>query len=247
MQNVVERECGNASVGDGGRGGGQSDVMVCVSQVRSEAGAIAQDARQRARNSMQRSACAHREPAREPDAQADGADLRGAGNQSRGGSARLAGRQGGRRARHDLFADLESSYSDASRARPPARPSSDRVVQEEGLQQLAQATRGDVFRIMSNSDFAFQRLALELSGYYSSASSRMPGPQRPARTTSPSSSGAAASTVRSRRQFRSRTRRSGPRSMRSSPRCAIRCPPRRSDQARRLFVPRSEPREAAAA
>ena len=47
-----------------------------------------------------------------------------------------------------------------------ARPARDRVIQEEGLQQLAQATRGDVFRIISNSDFAFQRLALELSGYY---------------------------------------------------------------------------------
>ena len=27
-------------------------------------------------------------------------------------------------------------------------------------------TRGDVFRVVSNSDFAFQRLSLELSGYY---------------------------------------------------------------------------------
>lgn len=31
---------------------------------------------------------------------------------------------------------------------------------------VAQATRGDLFRIVSNSDFAFQRLSAELSGYY---------------------------------------------------------------------------------
>jgi hypothetical protein len=36
----------------------------------------------------------------------------------------------------------------------------------EGLDIIAGMARGDVFRIVSNADFAFRRLALELSGYY---------------------------------------------------------------------------------
>ena len=52
MGQVTERECGSANVGAGGRGGGQSEVMICVSDVRSEALAIAQDARERARHSI---------------------------------------------------------------------------------------------------------------------------------------------------------------------------------------------------
>ena len=43
MQNIVERECGNATSGAGGRGGGQSDVLICMNEVRSEALATAQD------------------------------------------------------------------------------------------------------------------------------------------------------------------------------------------------------------
>src|SRR5262249_31752742 len=61
---------------------------------------------------------------------------------------------------------LERSPTDASERRPPAPPAADRALQEQGLARLADATRGDVFRVMSNSDFAFQRLANELSGYY---------------------------------------------------------------------------------
>ena len=61
---------------------------------------------------------------------------------------------------------LDPSTTDASQARPRPGRRPIASIKEEGLQQLAQATRGDVFRIMSNSDFAFQRLALELSGYY---------------------------------------------------------------------------------
>ena len=166
MQNVVERECGNASVGDGGRGGGQSDVMVCVSQVRSEAGAIAEDARERARNSIRglRALIESLPPSQTPKMMV----LISEGLVIDREVAQLAWLDAKAAAAHVTIYSLhlESSQVDASRPRPPARPSSDRAVQEEGLHRLAQATRGDVFRVMSNSDFAFQRLSLELSGYY---------------------------------------------------------------------------------
>lgn len=42
----------------------------------------------------------------------------------------------------------------------------DRNVLRDGLDRLAGMAKGDVFRVVANPDFAFQRLALELSGYY---------------------------------------------------------------------------------
>ena len=48
---------------------------------------------------------------------------------------------------------------------PPTTYMADRALLEEGLALMAGVTRGDVFRVMANSDFAF-RVFLELSGYY---------------------------------------------------------------------------------
>ena len=48
----------------------------------------------------------------------------------------------------------------------PSTYADDRALLEEGLYLMTGVTRGDVFRVVSNSDFAFQRLSLELSGYY---------------------------------------------------------------------------------
>jgi VWFA-related protein len=166
MQNVTERECGNAASGAGGRGGGQSEVAICISQVRSEAVAIAQDARERARNSIRglQTLIDSLPPSETPKMMvliSEGLVI----NREMGQLAWLDARAA--RSHVTIYAlHLESSQFDASQARPLARASTDRALQEEGLHRLAQATRGDVFRIMSNSDFAFQRLSLELSGYY---------------------------------------------------------------------------------
>ena len=166
MQQVTERECGSANVGAGGRGGGQSEVMICVSDVRAEALAIAQDARERARHSIRglRTLVDSMPPSQTPKMMV----LITEGLMIDREAAQLAWLDARAAATHVTIYSLllESSQTDASRARPAARPAADRVLQEDGLQKLAQATRGDVFRIMSNSDFAFQRLANELSGYY---------------------------------------------------------------------------------
>jgi VWFA-related protein len=166
MQNIVDRECGNATSGVGGRGGGQSDVLICMNEVRSEALATAQDARERARNSIRglRTLVDSLPPSETPTMMvliSEGLVVDRELSQLNWLDARAA-------ASHVTIYSLhlDPSTTDASQARPMSRPSRDRVIREEGLQQLAQATRGDVFRIISNSDFAFQRLALELSGYY---------------------------------------------------------------------------------
>ena len=53
----------------------------------------------------------------------------------------------------------------SSRTTSPSR-SADRDLLREGLDQVVGMTGGDVFRVVANADFAFQRLATELSGYY---------------------------------------------------------------------------------
>lgn len=53
----------------------------------------------------------------------------------------------------------------SSRTTSPSR-AADRDLLREGLDQVVGMTGGDVFRVVANADFAFQRLATELSGYY---------------------------------------------------------------------------------
>ena len=61
---------------------------------------------------------------------------------------------------------LEPPEGDATTSRTSPSRGADRDVLRQGLDQLAGQARGDVFRVVANADFAFQRLALELSGYY---------------------------------------------------------------------------------
>jgi VWFA-related protein len=201
MQSVYERECGAIAVSAGGRGGGQSDVLLCQNEVRSEAVAIAQDARERARTSIQalRTLIDSLPPSQTPKILV----LLSEGLVVDREAAQLAWLDAKAAAAHvTIFAlHLESSHLDASQRRPQAQPSADRALQEQGLDLVANATRGDVFRIVSNSDFAFQRLALELSGYYLLGFEPEPqdrGGRPHAITVDVRRSGV---TVRSRRQF----------------------------------------------
>jgi VWFA-related protein len=166
MQSVYERECGAIATSAGGRGGGQSDVLLCQNEVRSEAIVIAQDARERARTTIQslRTLIDSLPPSQTPKIMvliSEGLVIDRESTQLAWLDARAAA------AHVTIFSlHLETSQIDASQRSPRAQPAADRALQEQGLDRLANATRGDVFRIMSNSDFAFQRLALELSGYY---------------------------------------------------------------------------------
>jgi len=61
---------------------------------------------------------------------------------------------------------IDSPEIEAFSGRTSPSRSDDREVLRQGLDKLAGMAKGDVFRIVANPDFAFQRLALELSGYY---------------------------------------------------------------------------------
>ena len=163
MNAAVQRECG---VANGGRGAGGSDFLICQNDVRSEANLVAADVRARARTSIAGlRALIDGLPASQTPKMlvfiSEGLVIERESEQLSWLEARAAA------AHVTVYSlHLESAEFDASQRRPQARSSADRAVQEQGLAMMAQSTRGDLFRVVSNSDFAFQRLANELSGYY---------------------------------------------------------------------------------
>ncbi len=48
----------------------------------------------------------------------------------------------------------------------PTTPREDRNLQVTGLEQLAGASRGQLYRINTTADFAFDRISRSLDGYY---------------------------------------------------------------------------------
>ena len=61
---------------------------------------------------------------------------------------------------------LEPPMFDGSNPRVSATRMADIDLAQQGLGYLAGLARGDVFRVTAGGDFAFKRIALELSGYY---------------------------------------------------------------------------------
>jgi VWFA-related protein len=61
---------------------------------------------------------------------------------------------------------LDASEIDASSQRVSSSQTADRTLLKHGLDLLAAQARGEVFRTFGDTDFAFQRLRRELSGYY---------------------------------------------------------------------------------
>jgi VWFA-related protein len=162
MEMIEERECGVVS---GGRGG-SSDVAICRGDVKSEALQVVADARERSRRTVfgLQTLLDGFPPSSSPKILA----LISEGFVTHGQPSPLAWLDAKAAAAHVTIypLHLDTSGTDASRRKPPVNPMQDRTVQEQGLAMLAQATGGDLFRIISNSDFAFQRLSSELTGYY---------------------------------------------------------------------------------
>lgn len=164
IEAINDRECGTLSTG--GRGGGGSDLLICLNEVRAEAGHVSADARDRARRSIAglRALIESLPPSQGPKLMvfvSEGLVVDRETGQLSWLEAKAAA------AHVTLYAlHVQPSDFDPSHRRPQAAPAADRAVQERGLAMVAEATRGDLFRVVSNSDFAFQRLSAELSGYY---------------------------------------------------------------------------------
>lgn len=72
-----------------------------------------------------------------------------------------------REARVTLYAlQLDVPLADAAEARPSPGSRSDRALRADGLARLTGAARGTVFQLVGSDPAPFNRIALELSGYY---------------------------------------------------------------------------------
>ena len=61
---------------------------------------------------------------------------------------------------------LDVPRFDASTSTRPTTPREDREMQTSGLEMLAGASRGELYRINTSAEFAFDRIARSLDGYY---------------------------------------------------------------------------------
>jgi hypothetical protein len=165
MQLITERECGMAPQGGRGSSGG-SDVLICRNEVKSEALQVAADARERTRHSIAglQALLTGFPPSQTPKMLVYISE----GLVTQGEATPLSWLDAHAAAAHVTIYPLHllPSEFDASEGRPPVNPMADRSVQEHGLARLAQSTGGELFRVIANSDFPFERLSSELSGYY---------------------------------------------------------------------------------
>ena len=165
LEQLVERECGSTgAVGAGATG--LSEVMVCRRTVREEANIVAAYAHERARNTLAglRNILERLGSSETPKTivlVSESLVIEG----DRAATANLAHAVA---AAHATIYALkpEPSDSDASQARAPQGRARDRAVREEGLSAVTRIGGGELFRIIADPDFAFERLASELSGYY---------------------------------------------------------------------------------
>jgi VWFA-related protein len=162
---VVSRECGSMqSAGPGSTG--LSEIMVCRRAVKEEANIVAAYAHERARNTLAglRNILERLGASETPKTLI----LVSEALVIEGDRAAAAGLSRAVAAAHATIYALkpEPSDSDASEARAPQGRAKDRAVREEGLSAVARIGGGEVFRIIADPDFAFDRLAAELSGYY---------------------------------------------------------------------------------
>jgi VWFA-related protein len=165
MEDVITRECG--SIGTTGPGStGLSETMVCRKLVAEEAGIVAAYAHERARNTLAglRAILERLGSSETPKTLvlvSEGLVIDGERFAAAGLSRAVA-------AAHATIYALkpEPSDADASQARAPLGRARDRAVREEGLTAVARVSGGEMFRVIADPDFAFDRLASELSGYY---------------------------------------------------------------------------------
>ena len=162
IEDVTARECG----GQPGREGGGSEHLLCRKLVAEEAAIVAAYAHERARNTLAglRTILERLGTGDTPKTLvliSEGLVIDGDRFAAAGLARALA-------AAHATIYALkpEPSDSDASQARAPQGRSRDRTVYEEGLLNVTRAGGGEMFRVIADPDFAFERLAAELSGYY---------------------------------------------------------------------------------
>jgi len=162
IEQVNERECGVPP----GAGPGASEVMMCRKLVKEEATIVSTYAHERARNTMNglRGILDRLGSSETPKTLvlvSEGMVIEGERRVVEGFGRAAA-------AAHVTLYSLkpETSDSTAGESRLAVNPARDRSFKEEGLQYVSSVGGGEMFRVIADPDFAFARVASELSGYY---------------------------------------------------------------------------------
>jgi VWFA-related protein len=153
---VIARECGAAGV----------NIEQCERDVENDAANIVNDIRRRTQDSTHgiRSllqGLAGLEGPKSVILISEGLIFEGLGSEA----DELASVAADSRATLDVLL-LDVSPFDASIASRPNTPRQDRELQITGLEQIAGASRGGLYRINTTADFAFDRISRALDGYY---------------------------------------------------------------------------------
>jgi VWFA-related protein len=162
IDQVLIRECGVPPAA----GPGASETMMCQKMVKEEAGIVVTYAHERARNTMNglRAILERLGSSETPKTLV----LVSEGMVVDGERRVLEGFGRAAAAAHVTMYALkpETSDSTSAEARLAANPMRDRAAREEGLQYVSSVGGGEMFRVIADPDFAFARVASELSGYY---------------------------------------------------------------------------------
>jgi len=154
---VIARECGAVAL---------SEIERCEREVEQDAAEIINDVRHRTENSVHAmrnvlQSLASLEGPKSVILLSEGLIFEGLGAETE----ELALIAADSRATLDVLL-LDVPQFEASQATRPTTPREDRNLQVAGLEQLAGASRGQLYRINTTADFAFDRISRSLDGYY---------------------------------------------------------------------------------
>ncbi len=155
---VILRECAGA--------GAMVELERCERQVEQDAAEIANEIRRRTQDSVHGmravlDSLAGLEGPKSVILISEGLIFEGLGSET----DELASIAADSRATLDVLL-LDVPQFDASQSRRPTTPREDRDLQVTGLEMLAGAARGSLYRINVTADFAFDRISRSLDGYY---------------------------------------------------------------------------------
>lgn len=154
---VIARECGTVAL---------SEIERCEREVEQDAAEIVNDVRHRTEDSVHGmrnvlQSLASLEGPKSVILVSEGLIFEGLGAET----DELASIAADSRATLDVLL-LDVPMFDASQATRPTTPREDRSLQVTGLEQLAGAARGQLYRVNTSADFAFDRISRSLDGYY---------------------------------------------------------------------------------
>jgi len=155
---VINRECGALRA--------QSEIERCERELEQDAAEVVNEVRQRTQDSVNGmravlQSLAGLEGPKSVIIISEGLVFESLGSET----DELAGIAADSRASIDILM-LDVPQFDASQSAMPTTPREDRDLQIMGLEQLAGASRGTLYRINASAQFAFDRISRALDGYY---------------------------------------------------------------------------------